>query len=394
MELQLHSFEAGRRGKPDELETQIAHLIGAQFLEIDPNARVDLRVAGGHNHQQDKLEVRVSGEVSRNILEISGINDRIAGIVVHHYNKIHLTNLTADDFMIHITPKPQDVHLASNGAAGDSGNPIAVAYRHTPNNLPWERYLAVHFRNLLDIIYKNNGKVPPALAEASGIKYLEGLKADGKIDVDVLYQGARFHGIPDITIASEHETSLRVAELRRSLAHLVLTELKLIGEMHKINLGTPDITINGLGDWNQGGWKVDEGTREAKSYRDGFGSYGVAEDSFSGEDPSKPSGTGTFLARYIAVQVVGNQLSDFARVALRYTIGQEEVGLNITTNGTSKLPQEELHAWVRENIPLGIKETIERFNLCNPALYHQIVDDSDFFQSQDLPWNKLEVKYK
>src|SRR3989338_6214488 len=127
MELQLHSFEAGRRGKPDELETQIAHLIGAQFLEIDPNARFDLRVAGGHNHQQDKLEVRVSGEVSRNILEISGIND-----------------------------------------------PIAVAYRHTPNNLPWERYLAVHFRNLLDIIYKNNGKVPPALAEASGIKYLEG----------------------------------------------------------------------------------------------------------------------------------------------------------------------------------------------------------------------------
>src|SRR3989344_7763440 len=388
MELQLHSFEAGRRGKPDELETQIAHLIGAQFLEIDPNARFDLRVAGGHNHQQDKLEVRVSGEVSRNILEISGINDRIAGIVVHHYNKIHLTNLTAEDFMIHITPKPQDVHLASNGAAGDSGNPIAVAYRHTPNNLPWERYLAVHFRNLLDIIYKNNGKVPPALAEASGIKYLEGLKADGKIDVDVLYQGARFHGIPDITIASEHETSLRVAELRRSLAHLVLTELKLIGEMHKINLGTPDITINGLGDWNQGGWKVDEGTREAKSYRDGFGSYGVAEDSFSGEDPSKPSGTGTFLARYISNQVVKQGISDFARVALSYKIGREEVGLNITTNGTGRWPQEEIESRVKGTIPLRIKDAIAISNLKSPSLYRKIAYGSDFFHDPKLPWNK------
>ena len=45
----LHSFEAGRRGKPDELESQIAHLIGARILEIDPNARFDLRVAGGYD---------------------------------------------------------------------------------------------------------------------------------------------------------------------------------------------------------------------------------------------------------------------------------------------------------------------------------------------------------
>ena len=118
------------------------------------------------------------------------------------------------------------------------------------------------------------------------------------------------------------------------------------------------------------------------------------EDSFSGEDPSKLSGTGTFLARYIAVQVVGNNLADFARVALRYTIGQEEVGLNITTNGTGTLPQSELERWVREKIPLGIKEAIEHFHLQDPALYRQIVDDSDFFQNPDLPWNKLEEKYK
>ena len=99
------------------------------------------------------------------------------------------------------------------------------------------------------------------------------------------------------------------------------------------------------------------------------------------------------LARYIAVQVVGNDLADFARVALRYTIGEEEVGLNITTNGTGKVFQEELHRWVRNNIPLRISDVIVKFNLRNPQLYRQLAADSDFFQNIALPWNKVEVRY-
>ena len=66
--------------------------------------------------------------------------------------------------------------------------------------------------------------------------------------------------------------------------------------MKTYDIDVSNLTINGLGAWNTGGWKVDEGSREAKPYRDGFATYGCNEDSFSGEDPTKPSGTGTFLA--------------------------------------------------------------------------------------------------
>jgi hypothetical protein len=45
-ELILHAFEAGRRGKPDEIDSQIANLIGAEITRRDPNARFDLRVNG------------------------------------------------------------------------------------------------------------------------------------------------------------------------------------------------------------------------------------------------------------------------------------------------------------------------------------------------------------
>jgi len=66
-ELQTHSFEAGQRGKPDELDAGIAHLIGAYFLERNPLSRFDLRVSGGF---VEKPVVRVSGEISQSLFAL------------------------------------------------------------------------------------------------------------------------------------------------------------------------------------------------------------------------------------------------------------------------------------------------------------------------------------
>ena len=117
------------------------------------------------------------------------------------------------------------------------------------------------------------------------------------------------------------------------------------------------------------------------------------EDSFSGEDPSKPSATSTYLARSIAIQVVGNGLADFARVMLSSTIGQDRMDLNITTQGTGRLSQYELEQWVRARIPLTCQDTISRFSLRNPQLYRAIVDSSDFFHNPHFPWNQVTLPY-
>lgn len=392
-ELIIHSFETGRRGKPDELDGNLAHLIGSHLLKKDLQARFDLRVAGGYDSQAKKPTIRISGEVSSHLIN-EKLYDEIEKLAIIHYNKIHHSRYDQSKFIFNLGLKPQETNLSQNSRAGDSGNPIAVAYRKAPHYLPWERFLSVGIRDLCDNIYAGNGHLDEGLKKATGLEGLSGLSADGKIGIDALYNGAAFQEISAITIALEHNEVIAFKTFQQHTELIVKTYLAQLEQFYDQNLGKPEIIINGLGPWTLGGWEIDEGNREAKSYRDGFGTYGVMEDSFSGEDPSKPSGTGTFLARYIAVQVVGNKLADFARVALRYTIGQEEVGLNITTNGTGKLPQEDLHAWVQKNIPLGIKDTIERFNLRDPALYCQIVDDADFFHNPDLPWNKFEIPYR
>lgn len=389
----IHAFEAGRRGKPDELDAGIAHLVGAYFLEQDPSTRFDLRVSGSYNLDLDQPVVKVSGEVSATTLAKENMYQEITDVILDHYNQTHRTELSREQFIVGYNFKPQMGILATNDKAGDSGDPIAVAYKDGPLHLPWERYLAVELRDLVDGIYQLEGLVPPTLASRAELKEVAGLRADGKISVQALYEEARFRGIERITFAVEHEANTPLEELRQEISRVVRAQLREWETQYGQSLGNPKIIINGHGAWHQGGWKVDEGSREAKSYRDGFGSYGVMEDSFSGEDPTKPSGTGTFLARYIAVQIVANDLADFARVALTYTIGQDEVGLNVTTQGTGKLPQQELHQWVRKNIPLRINDGIELFCLRNPRLYQEIVASSDFFHDPLFPWNEVKVKY-
>jgi S-adenosylmethionine synthetase len=385
LEMISHSFEAGRRGKPDELDSGIANLLGAYILGLDELARFDLRVSG--SFLCGKPLVRVSGEISDFVLKWQDVKDEMSRIILSRYNAVHRSELGPADMLLEFNLKPQANSLASNGFAGDSGNPIAVAYQSAPNHLPWERYLAVDIRDLIDRIFNSRGLVPPELAHHSGVTELKGLRADGKVSVEALYAGCCLDSICKITLAVEHESTLPIGRLRDGLGRIVDAYLGLLAKRHGRNFRNPEIEINGAGEWHSGGWEVDEGSREAKPYRDGFASYGLQEDSFSGEDPTKPSGTGTFIARYVAVQVVGSGLADFARVALSYTIGKEDVGLNIVTNGTGSLPQEELEHAVRISIPLKIKQAIELFGLRDPCLFRRIVAGSDYFQDPKLPWN-------
>ncbi len=381
-----HSFEAGRRGKPDELESILANLVGAYFLKKDRAGRFDLRVSGTIHGA--KPLIRVSGEISEHLLKSSNEEAEIALIITSAYNKIHKSRLKPSDIEFNFNFKPQSHGLAQNNKAGDSGEPISVAYAATPAFLPWERHLAVSLRNTIDWIYAHNGNVPANLAKISGVSRISGLRADGKIQVNAVYEGTHLIGLSSITIASEHEKTLGLQELRDKLFAIIHAQLGILEKKYGTDFNSPHITVNGCGAFNVGGWLADEGTREAKPYRDGFATYGVMEDSFSGEDSSKPSGTGTILARHIAVSVVGNNIADFARVALSYVIGKEEVELNITTNGTSKLEQAKLEGLVRRNFDLSLSATAEQFDLRNPSAFLKIARNSDYFHDPAYPWNK------
>ncbi|MDO8655712.1 MAG: methionine adenosyltransferase domain-containing protein [Nanoarchaeota archaeon] len=392
----IHSFESGRRGKPDELDSNIAHLIGSHLLGMNPKARFDIRIEGGYSRKRERLQVNVSGEVSGSLLTPK-LPEELTDLTLVHYNRLHGTVLNVDDIHFNYEElNAQESDLALNGNIGDDGRPIAVAFRDAPYFLPHDRFIAVAVRDLFDTIFNSDGYVPREVAERTGIRELPDLRQDGKITVDGIYEGAKWIGIHNLTASLNHDPDTSFEMFRSNVDKIVRGYVAMLAEQYSFAFGTPVVRVNPKGPWgNEGGWKVDRGSREAKPQRHFFGTHGVAEDSPYGEDASKPSGTGTYLARYIAVQIVGNGLAEYARVALDCTMGQKEVRLlNISTLGTATLPQQELERWVQDHIPLGFEETIERFHLRSPEIYHKLVQDSDLFHNSNLPWNKFEVKYK
>jgi len=204
-----HAFEAGRRAKPDEFETSLAQLISARLIELGNKPRFDLHVDGGYEPKQDKFTVFIHGEISKSMLT-SQIKSEMEGITINHYNEINDTILDISNFKFRYALKPQADILARNEEEGDSGVPIAVALKNAPGFLPWERYLAVGIRDLIDEIYSNNGIVPNYISDISGVKKLEGLRPDGKINVKSKYFKGNLKSIDKITIAAEHEEDLKI----------------------------------------------------------------------------------------------------------------------------------------------------------------------------------------
>lgn len=397
-----YAFEVGRRGKPDELDSNLATFIGAAFLKLNPAARFDIRVHG--TFRRGIPMVLVSGEASASLAQDSSLSSLIHHVVSQHYQGVHRHH--SKEVAVQTDLRPQAHVLAKNGNAGDSGNPIAVAYAHTPNHLPLERVLAIEIRDALDGMYQNGGSIPSHLTQYMDDLRLEGLRPDGKVSVRVFYDAVSgaVLGLGNIIIAVEHEPSLSLQELRNGISKVVEGVLRRADKLyatdaneHRNSIGVPQspyaMIINGNGEWHTGGWRIDEGSREAKAYRDGFGPYGCLEDSMAGEDPSKPSGTGTFLARHLAVQLVADQQDalPFARVELEYIIGQEHPTAYVQALHAHDLSRanEALHRAVSRIGDLSIHKTIDRFKLRDPELYNRIARSSDFFYDKELPWNAV-----
>ena len=391
----IHSFEAGRRGKPDEIDDSIAQLIGSYILNENRDYRFDIRILGQWNNEQDIPKVQVQGEFSETLLRKEGLYQDICDIVINHYNKVNRTEFTKDTFEVIFEPTPQSDTLSTNGYAGDSGHAVAVAYKDTPNHLPWERFISVGLRDLIDSIFENEGVIPDEFAGKGNVLYLPNLGSDGKVQVDAEYVGAYFEKLTRITLALEQKENLDVETLRKKINPVVNSYLHFLETKYDVYLGNPEIIVNGRGNWynKDAGWKVDKGNREAKPHRHVFSTYGVATDSITGEDPTKPDLTASLMSRYIACQIVGNGLADYARVTLSYCIGREGMSVGINTNNTAKVSQKTIEQWISQNVSLGINDAISYFGLKDSDLYEKLANDSDFFQDENLLWNKVDLKY-
>jgi S-adenosylmethionine synthetase len=98
----------------------------------------------------------------------------------------------------------------------------------------------------------------------------------------------------------------------------------------------------------------------------GMGHHGGG--AFSGKDPTKVDRSASYMARYIAKNLVAAGHADRAEVQLAYAIGvAEPVSVMVQTFGTATRDEAELSKMVRRHFPLTPAGIIEHLNLRRPV---------------------------
>jgi S-adenosylmethionine synthetase len=143
-----------------------------------------------------------------------------------------------------------------------------------------------------------------------------------------------------------------------------------------------------------GGPKGDCGLTGRKIIVDTYGGRGShGGGAFSGKDPSKVDRSASYMARYIAKNIVAARLADAVEVQLSYAIGiAQPISVLVDTEGTEKINPRLIEKIVRKLFPLTPKGIIDHLKLRRP-IYTETARNGHFGNSK-FTWEKTDMVNK
>ena len=374
---ELFTSESVTEGHPDKLADQISDAIVDAAISLDRHARVaaetmvtrgNIILAGEIRLAEDGAAriVREAEEIARGVLRDVGY---AACAAEPEHGGCRVTVL--------LGAQSTEIHEAvERGGAGDQGMMIGYAADETPELMPLPIQVA--------------HELTAALASARKADARLGLLPDGKSQVTVAYS----HGVPDhldsIVISAQHIPKLRAQNVDAIVREQVV---RPVLERHANYVKhEPRIWVNPSGSFTVGGPEADTGLTGRKIMVDTYG--GMAHHgggSFSGKDPTKVDRSATYMARYIAKNIVACGLAKRAEVQLAYAIGvAEPVSVMVDTFGTGKVDNCNLEAMVRAHFRLTPQGIIESLDLLRPV-YKKTAAYGHFGRSEpEFTWERTD----
>jgi len=240
--------------------------------------------------------------------------------------------------------------LFEEQGAGDQGIMFGYACTETPVLMPMPIYYA--------------HRVTRRLAEVRKNGVLDFLRPDGKAQVTIEYEEQSPKRVHTVVVAAQHIPQVKYNTLRDGIIEEVVRKV-IPGEM------LDDKTkyfINATGRFVIGGPMGDCGLTGRKIIVDTYGGQGShGGGCFSGKDPSKVDRSGSYMARYVAKNVVAAGLAEKCEVQVAYCIGvAEPVSLMIDTFGTGKISPDRIAQCVREIFVFKPADMIRHLKLLRP----------------------------
>ncbi|HEY3347599.1 MAG TPA: methionine adenosyltransferase, partial [Nitrospirota bacterium] len=230
---------------------------------------------------------------------------------------------------------------------GDQGLMFGYACDETAELMPLPITLAHKLTRKLTEVRKND--------------VLGYLRPDGKSQVTVEYRDKKPYRVNTVVISTQHSPDITLKELREDvIAHVI----RPVIPKELLDEDTIIYHINPTGRFVIGGPQGDTGLTGRKIIVDSYGGVGShGGGAFSGKDPSKVDRSASYMARYIAKNLVAAGIATRCEVQLAYAIGvAEPVSVLVDTYQTGKLSQEKIVQLVRSHFdmtPAGIIKTLD-----------------------------------
>jgi S-adenosylmethionine synthetase len=232
-------------------------------------------------------------------------------------------------------------------------------------------------------------KLVRKLAQARKEKILEYLRPDGKSQVTIEYDGNTPKRIDAIVIAAQHNPEVKLSVLRDDITNVVVREVIPPEMMDK----KTKIYINETGRFEQGGPLADTGLTGRKIIVDTYGGVGShGGGCFSGKDPSKVDRSGSYMARYVAKNLVAAGIADRLEVQMAYAIGvPHPVSIMVDSFGTSKISEDRIKKQIEEFFDLSPKGMIRSLNLLRPIFKKTACYGHFGRTEEDFTWEKTDL---
>lgn len=339
------SSESVTEGHPDKMCDQISDAVLDAVLASDRYGRVACEVMVKDQAVYVVGEVTTSAPldieplVRKTIADI-GYTDPEAGFA-------------ADTCTVHVnfTRQSHDIHIGvETGGAGDQGLMFGYACNETEELMPFPLMMAHKLcRRLADVRRQN---------------VVDFLRPDGKAQVTVEYADGAPVRVDTVVVSTQHKPTVAINVLREAVREYVV---KPVVPASMLDANTK-YHINPTGRFVTGGPVGDSGLTGRKIIVDTYG--GAAHHgggSFSGKDPTKVDRSASYMARYIAKNLVSAGLARRAEVQLAYAIGvAEPVSVAVDTFGTSYLDNADVAELIRKEFPLTPQGIIQSLNLLRP----------------------------
>ncbi len=346
----LFTSESVTEGHPDKICDQISDAILDDLLRQDPTSRVACETLVTTGLVLIAGEITSEGysdfqKVVRETVREIGYTRAKYGFDYNTCCVISSIHEQSPDIAMGVEESEEHEQ-----GAGDQGLMFGYACRETEELMPLPIMLAHKLARRLSKVRKE--------------KVLDYLRPDGKSQITIEYEGEVPKRVEAVVIAAQHNAKVKMSDLRQDIENVVI---KKVVPPHMIDKNTK-IFINETGRFEQGGPLADTGLTGRKIIVDTYGGVGShGGGCFSGKDPSKVDRSGSYMARYIAKNIVAAGIADKIEVQIAYAIGvAEPVSIMVDSFGTSRIPEDRIKELIRAHFELKPKKIISSLNLLRP----------------------------